>query len=62
MLAVAHVEMMKFSLLLLILSACLLDFVYARGVAAVGKAGTLQNTPYYDHDPDEWYWTNRYFL
>ena len=71
-----HAETMKLALLVLMLSACLLDFVSARGVASVGKAPTyyvrkhniivfsslsslFQDAPQYDHDPDQWYWTNR---
>ena len=32
-----HVETMKFALLLLMMSVCLIDFVSARGVAMVGS-------------------------
>lgn len=37
-----HVETMKLALLLLMLSDCLVDFVSARGVAMVGKAGNRE--------------------
>ena len=37
-----HVETMKLALLLLMMSACLIDFVSARGVAVIGGAGTFQ--------------------
>ena len=37
-----HVETMKFALLLLMMSVCLIDFVSARGVAMVGKAGNRE--------------------
>ena len=37
-----HVETMKLALLLLVMSVCLIDFVSARGVAMVGKAGNRE--------------------
>ena len=37
-----HVETMKLALLLLMMSVCLIDFVSARGVAMVGKAGNRE--------------------
>ena len=85
---------MKLALLMLMMSACLIDFVSARGVAVIGSAGNFQaritrmnlyiegnihvthnlivfsslhcqelfqDIPQYDHDPDSWYWMNRYF-
>ena len=40
-----HMETMKLALLLLMLSAYLVDFVSARGVAMVGKAGNREASP-----------------
>ena len=37
-----YMETMKLALLLLMMSACLIDFVSARGVAMVGKAGNRE--------------------
>jgi len=60
-----HVETMKLALLLLMLSDCLVDFVSARGVAMVGKAGNREDMkPHYIDrtygETDHWYWVNRF--
>jgi len=56
---------MKFALLLLMMSVCLIDFVSARGVAMVGKAGNREDMkPHYIErtygETDHWYWFNRF--
>ena len=58
-----HVETMKFALLLLMMSVCLIDFVSARGVAMVGKLpGYFLTEPTYGPSEEKWYWTKRYIL
>ena len=54
-------ECIKISMLLVIVSACLIDFASARGVAMVGKhPGYFLTEPTYGPSEEKWYWTKRY--